>query len=121
MLNRIAMVALLCVTAFGASKSVAQSVSSGTRSDVDWEHTKWIDNALRSMQTIKVGMTRSELMTVFTTESGLSTTSQRTYVYRHCPYIMVDVKFAASSREEELPTDKVVLISRPYIDWSVAD
>jgi hypothetical protein len=76
---------------------------------------------LNATRTIKVGMTRSDLMKVFTTEGGLSATSQRTYVYRQCPYIKVDVKFAASSRNEELPTDRIVEISRPYLDWSVAD
>jgi len=47
-------------------------------------------------------------MKVFTTKGGLSTTSQRTYVYRQCPLIKVDVKFAASGRDQELPTDKIV-------------
>ena len=32
----------------------------------------------------------------------------------------VDVKFAASSRTEELPADKIVQISRPYLEWSIA-
>jgi hypothetical protein len=68
-----------------------------------------------------VGMTREDLTKLFTTEGGLSTTSQRTYVYQQCPYIKVDVKFAASSREEELPTDKIVEVSRPYLAWSVMD
>ena len=111
-------IALLCVIAVGA---IAQSNSAATRSEIDWEHTKWIDNPMRSMQTIKIGMTRSELLTVFTTEGGLSTTSQRTYVYQQCPYIKVDVKFAAAIPDEELPTDKIVQISRPYLAWSVAD
>jgi len=64
-------------------------------------------------------MTRSDLMKVFTTEGGVSTISQRTYVYRQCPYIKVDVKFA--NRDRELPTDKIVEVSRPYLAWSVAD
>jgi hypothetical protein len=66
-------------------------------------------------------MLRSDLIKVFTTEGGLSTTTQRTYVYRQCPYIKVDVKFAASSRDEEVPTDKIVEISRPYLAFSVGD
>jgi hypothetical protein len=82
--------------------------------EVDREHTDWIANALRSIQTVKVGMTRADLMTVFTTEGGLSSASSRTYVYRQCPYIKIDVKFAASSRREELPTAKIVELSRPY-------
>lgn len=120
-MNRIASTVLLCVVALGASCACAQENSSTTSPRIDWEHTKWVDNVLRAVKMIKVGTTRSELMTVFTTEGGLSTASQRTYVYRQCPCIKVDVKFAASSPEEELPTDKIVQISRPYLAWSVAD
>jgi hypothetical protein len=100
---------------------VAQSEYRQSTQYVDREHTAWIADTLRAMQTIKVGMTRADLMKLFTTEGGLSTTSQRTYVYRECPYIKVDVEFAASSRDEELPTDRIVEVSRPYLAWSVMD
>jgi hypothetical protein len=110
-------VVLMCLAMLSASGQT----TAPTPSQIDTEQTKWIDNALRSMQRIGVGKTRSDLLEVFTTEGGLSTTSQRTYVYRHCPYIKVDVKFAATSREEELPTDKIIAISRPYLDWSRLD
>ena len=108
----------LCILVVSA---VAQSESNQSPSQIDAEHTAWLASALNAMQTIKVGMSRSDLMKVFTTEGGLSTTSLRTYVYRQCPYIKVDVKFAASSRDEELATDKIVEISRPYLAWFVAD
>lgn len=113
----ISAIALLCVMAVGA----ITQFSAAAPSEIDREYTKWIDSAMRSMRTIKIGMTRAELLTIFTTEGGLSTTSRRTYVYRHCPYIKVDVTFAAASRNEELPTDKILEISRPYLDWSVMD
>jgi hypothetical protein len=117
-MNRIAGLALLlCCLTFGA---VAQEDRHTTPAEIDREHTKWIASALQSTQTIKVGMTRSDLLKVFTTEGGLSSPSWRTYVYRQCPYIKVDVKFDAPSREE-LPKDKIVEISRPYLGWSIYD
>jgi hypothetical protein len=70
---------------------------------LDVEHTKWIETALRSMETVKAGTTRTKLLKIFTEEGGLSNPSQRTYVYHHCPYIKVDVKFAPSSNQNELP------------------
>jgi len=92
---------------------------------IDKDHTEWIASALRSIQAIKVGTPRSDLMKVFTNEGGLefknATTSQRTYVYRECPYIKVDVKLAISSPDEDMPTDKITEISRPYLAWSVMD
>ena len=117
------MMKLLQVSSYSACRSrrTRQSASPIAQSEIDSEYTKWIDNAMHAMQTIKVGMTRSELLTVFTAEGGIFAASQRVYVYRHCPYIKVDVKFATVSAQEELPTDKIVQISRPYLAWSVAD
>jgi hypothetical protein len=117
-MDRLAGIALVCIVAVIA---IAQSERQQSASDIGREHTEWIAVTLRTMQTFKVGMTRSDLMKVFTTEGGLSTTSQRTYVYRQWPYIKVDVKFAASSRDEELPTDRIIEVSRPYLEWSVMD
>lgn len=57
--------------------AVAQSESPQSPSQIDREHTAWIAGALNAMQTIKVGMTHSDVMKVFTTEGGLSTISQR--------------------------------------------
>jgi hypothetical protein len=51
---------------------------------------------------------------VFRTEGGFSTASERTYVDRPCPYIKVDVTFAAARPDEELATDKIAKVSRPY-------
>lgn len=117
-MGRLAGKAFLCLLTFSA---IAQSENQQSRLDIDREHTAWIAFTLRSIQAIKAGMTRSDLMKVFTTEGGLSTSSERTYVYRQCPYIKVDVKFSNSSHGEELPTDKIVEISRPYLAWSVTD
>lgn len=105
--------------------AVPQSARAVPSTGFDEEHTAWIASALRSIQTIKVGMKRSDLMKVFTTEGGLefksATTSQRTYVYRKCPYIKVDVKLAIQGPDVDLPTDKIIEISRPYLNWSVGD
>jgi len=117
-MTRLVGITVMCVLVFSASAHFGYGQGG---SEIDQAHTTWIANALQVMQAVKVGMTRSDLLRVFTTEGGLSTSAQRTYVYRRCPYIKVDVRFAASSREKELPTDKIVEISRPYLAWSVFD
>ena len=93
--------------------------------------TEWIASSLKEMQKIKVGMTRADLLKVFTTEGGLSTGLNRTYVYRHCSYIKVDVEFEAVGRPErdtdgrvtpvEANEDVIMRISRPYLEWMVID
>jgi hypothetical protein len=70
-------------------------------------------------------MTRQDLLKVFTTEGGVSTRFQRTYVYSACPYIKVNVQFKLAKSEEnameENPDDIIDSISQPYLAGSVMD
>jgi hypothetical protein len=104
---------------------VTASFVSAQQSDIDQEHTKWIDQVLRTVATVTPGMTRAQLLTVFKTEGGISTRFQRTYVYRQCPYIKVTVAFEAEKGKEigfvEMPNDKIVKLSRPFLQYFVAD
>lgn len=89
------------------------------------ERTKWVAKVLRRIGNIQPGMTREELSKVFTTEGGLSSRLQRTYVLAECPYIKVDVRFKAANDEgnweKEEPRDVIESISRPYMAWSTKD
>ena len=82
-----------------------------------------IANVLKQCKSIQPGMTRSDLSNIFSTEGGLSTVTHRTYVYRDCPYIKVDVDFTLSDpkQKDEQPTDTVSKISKPYLEWSIID
>jgi hypothetical protein len=87
--------------------------------------TKQISDILTECQKIKPGMTRSDLLKVFTTEGGISTAMSRTFVYRGCPYIKVNVDFTPSEPAqnvlEERPTDAISMVSKPYLAWSISD
>lgn len=94
------------------------------------EHVKWVSDSLEEMLTIKPGMKRSDLLKVFTTEGGISTVTQRQYVYRNCRYFKVEVKFTPAyptygdqgrltSREN--PDDVIKSISKPYIEYTICD
>jgi len=95
------------------------------------EQTEWVAESLKEMQKIKVGMTRADLLKVFTTEGGLSTGLNRTYVFRGCPFFKVDVEFDPVGRPArdgegrvtlvEADEDVIKKISKPYLDWSVVD
>ncbi len=116
---------LLCAFALIVS---AQSLRDSQKSE---ENTKWISDSLREMKTIEVGKTRADLLEVFTTEGGISTGLRRTYVYRKCPYIKVDVEFEAVGRPArdvegrvtlgEDNRDKIKSISKPYLELSNVD
>jgi hypothetical protein len=95
------------------------------------DHNAWVRDALKKMQSIKPGMTREELLKVFTTEGGLSTGLRRTFVSRDCPYFKVVVEFKAAARPGSdtagfvtLPEDNrdiIVKVSQPYLQFSIAD
>ncbi len=110
-----------CATA----PSTRSFATSGGGTPVDEDLWNQISAVLTECQKIKPGMTRAELLTVFTTEGGISTAKHRTFVYRRCPYIKVDVDFTPSDPKqnvlEERPTDTIRNISNPYLDWGVID
>jgi hypothetical protein len=95
------------------------------------DRAAWVAQELQKMQTIKPGMTREQLLTVFTTEGGLSTGLHRIYVSKDCPNFKVDVEFRAVGRPDrdadgrvtlvEDNRDTIATISRPYLEFGVAD
>lgn len=107
------------------SQAQIQDESVPMSADLTAERTKWIAKVLRQIGKIRPGMRRRDLLTVFTTEGGISTRTQRTYVHTECPYIKVTVRFKAVSGEShglyEDPDDIIESVSQPYLAWSVTD
>jgi hypothetical protein len=76
-------------------------------------------------------MTRDQLFALFGTEGGLFNGLRRTYVYRRCPMIKIDVEFAPVGRPSrdaegrvtmiESDQDLIQKISRPYLAQQVID
>jgi hypothetical protein len=64
-------------------------------------------------------MTRRDLMEIFTTEGGLYTREQQTFVLKECGYIKVNVVFSAAESGET--DDRIVKISGPYLQFSIMD
>jgi len=101
-----------------STRQPLQPVTLPGQPPIDWEHSQWVSSVLAWIATIKLGMTRSDLLRVFTTEGGLSTRTHRTYVLRPCQTIKVDVQFSISGNEAE---DKITQISKPYLDYGISD
>jgi hypothetical protein len=83
------------------------------------QRTKWIAKVLRQIDSIHAGMTRRDLQSTFTTEGGISTRTQQTFVYKDCPYIKVNVVFSVTGATEA--GDRIVSISQPYLALAVTD
>ena len=116
-MNRILFAIVLLLT--------ATSLAPTQTPDTDLEHRKWILSVLESTGTVKPGMTREDLLKVFTTEGGISNRFQRTYVYKDCQYIKVTVEFEAASNPDdgltEMPQDRIVKITMPFLQYMVVD
>lgn len=83
------------------------------------QRTLWIAKVLRQIDAIHPGMTRRALESTFTTEGGIFTRTQQTYVYKGCPYIKVDIIFSPTGATQA--DDKIVTLSKPYLAFSVDD
>ena len=103
----------------------------GSQKPCAQDREAWVTRALEKMETVKPGMTRRDLLAVFTTEGGLSTGLHCTFVSRDCHYFKVDVDFKAVGRPnrdkdgrvtlDEDSRDIVVNVSRPYLQFSIGD
>jgi hypothetical protein len=131
MISRVVLLAVLSGVAVGGAISLRPTEQANRVQAFDKDHAAWVAESLKRMQTIKAGMTRTELLKVFTTEGGLSTGLERTFVSQDCPYFKVDVEFEAVGRPSrdsdgrvtlvEGSQDIIVKISRPYLQFSIMD
>ena len=120
------------LSAFAAGVVIAPFTSAfGLASIPNRGEFDWVAQVLKSMNMIKPGMTRADLLKVFTVEGGLSTGVERTFVSQQCPYFKVDVEFRAVGRPGEDKDgrvtliedqrDEIVSISTPYLAFSIMD
>jgi hypothetical protein len=87
-------------------------------------HVEWVASAIQHMETIKVGMSRDDLLRVFRGEGGLSRRDARRFSFRDCPYFKVDVTFTpvdAVNDTREYPSDRIASISRPFVERPILD
>ncbi len=106
-------------------------ISSQSESSQCRDHVAWVAACLKNMEMIRPGMTRDELLKIFTTEGGISTTLHRIFVSRGCPYFKVDVTFRRASDFaaradkkdflKERGDDVITTISQPYLQFSIMD
>ena len=130
MIYRLCAYALLVVIAIRSSP-LLHPASLPAQNSCRQEHNDWVRESLAKMDSIKPGMTREELMKVFTAQSGLSNGLRRTFVSRDCFYFKVDVEFKPVGRPdrdsdgrvtlEQDPRDIIVRVSTPYLNFDVAD
>ena len=127
-MRKLALSILVVLTIIVSVQTQDTVINSPVRTQADNEHAAWIDHVMHSIAAIHPGMTRKDLLRIFAEEGGLSTRSQRTYVYKHCPYIKVQVEFSPADDlsgnhdpTAENPAEKIVKISKPFLEYSIMD
>ena len=106
----------------GAMQALAQPARPATLES----HVAWVDESLTRMESIKPGMTRADLLRIFTEDGGLQ--NDAVFVFRDCGLFKVIVEWEHGRRmptghttAERIqsaagrPDDKIKTISRPYI------
>jgi len=93
---------------------VSAQTSVSLQSGDDQAHLRWLSETLTSVQAIKAGMTRRDLLTIFKQDGGLQVGPEK-YVYKQCPIIKVDVTFTASDTGDN-QDDRIKSISKPYLE-----
>jgi hypothetical protein len=100
---------------------LAQDVATDQRA-VDQKHTEWIEHVVRVVSNIKPGMTRQSLSRSFEGDGGLQFRSHGRYAYKHCHYIKIDIEFSdVDDGPDFSPDDKIVKVSRPYLEYPISD
>ena|SRR5215831_13285203 len=83
-----------------------------------------ITEVLQVVNGLKPGASRAQLEKAFLLDGGMQFAGHTRYVFRTCHYIKLDVIFAGDGidrRTELLSTDKIVNVSKPYLDFPVTD
>ncbi|MEO7191352.1 MAG: hypothetical protein ABI051_09880 [Vicinamibacterales bacterium] len=123
--SRLALAAAVACTVLAGHTTVVRGQQTAQAS-----HVAWVEMVMRRMDTVKVGMTRVNLLQVFTPQQGgLSSGFSRVFLSRDCPYFAVDVDFEAVNRPfrdadgrmilSEDRADRIVKVSRPRLQQGI--
>lgn len=91
----------------------------------DHSHQQWLEARYQEATTIKSGMTRADLLKLFTQDGGLQSIPAGTYVLKSCQLIKIAVKFDTKYGVEYQPRAddklKIIEVSRPYLEHMAID
>jgi hypothetical protein len=82
-----------------------------------------LERALKDYQQVKSASTRSEVEKYFRQGGGLQFPAKMRYVYPKCDYLHVDVEFELARPAQILstPEDRVIGVSKLYVEYPAAD
>jgi len=110
---------IFLVAMFAALTSPLLGQTQQTCQPKDYSH--WLQMSLIEIQTIRVGMTRGDLLKLFTPDSGFGAGGR--FRYQKSWMIAIDVTFATNNGDPEKTQSRDVItsISKPYLDFPAYD
>ena len=123
--RRIALFLGVAASSLVAGRERAQS-HGGIRTEEDSRLYQWLLDRMLEAESIKVGMSRADLLRVFMPDGGLQRIPASRYVLRSGDLIKVDVEFGfpEGASLQNLPPDVELMISkksRPYLEPMATD
>ena len=118
--RRAAMFVATAVRSLTATAVWAQSHDK-VRTEEDSRIYRWLIDRLTEVESVKVGMSRAQLLQVFMPDGGLQRITPERYVLRSCGLIKVQVefRFPEGTSPENPPADDeltIASISKPYLE-----
>jgi hypothetical protein len=103
--------------------SVLLAVSPRAEQDVHKTKCSLVEQALKDYRQVKKAATRGEVVKYFVPDGGLQFPAKTRYVYSACEYLHVDVEFELVKPSEiaSLPDDKVIGVSKLYVEYPAQD
>jgi len=87
----------------------------------------WVHGCLKDFAAIKIGMTRRQVEDEFPMDGGVHSPSRPRFVHPTCGFFKIDVEFdckkdaADQNRTIDSPDDRVIHVSRPYLEFPYSD
>ena len=82
-----------------------------------------VEEALKTVQGLTPGTPRSKVELDFRADGGLQQIPGPTrYLFKKCPLIKIEVEFTHfEGQQDGMPSDQVVKVSRPYLEYPASD
>ena len=110
----------LLLTVAASACAVSTSVIPAPRQSGEEKETQWLAQKLKQIKKIKPGTTRKEVEKLFEADGGVQRLNPMIFVYRTSPYIKLQVNFKVAKNRRGYvvlsPNDKVISVSKPYLE-----
>ncbi|MEI6860936.1 MAG: hypothetical protein WCL04_01625 [Verrucomicrobiota bacterium] len=109
-----------CIAILGIS--LLHAADQSPKAEMNKDGSAWVQRCLADFQTIKVGMTRSQVESKFTQDGGVSTPGETCFTHPTCPYFKISVEFdfqrnpADQGRAIWGKDNKIIRVSKPYLE-----